>query len=146
RTVSASNINSGLGTSWSTYLGGIYNELAYAVATDTSGNIYVTGVTTSSGWVRGGYDISFNGMGSYGFTNGGDIILSKFNSSGQHLWSTYLGGDVDDCAQCIALDSNVIFISPALQIRKAGFQVVSTRIWTRVMDRQIMMNIFQTLS
>jgi hypothetical protein len=72
---------------WSTYYGGSGNE-GYdgnSVATDSQGNVYLTGWTSSS-----------NGISSSGFQNtiggGNDAFLAKFNPSGIRLWATYYGG------------------------------------------------------
>lgn len=81
---------------WSTYLGGAGNELTAGVATDSSGNCYVTGNTNSSGWMSGGFDTTQNGVV--------DGYVIKFNTSGAHQWSTYLGGPDSDYGWGIALD------------------------------------------
>jgi len=46
---------------WSTYLGGSGDDRGFGVALDASGNVVVTGITQSSGWVSGGFDTSYNG-------------------------------------------------------------------------------------
>ena len=35
---------------WGTYYGGTGNDMAYSCATDASGNIYLSGYTTSTSW------------------------------------------------------------------------------------------------
>jgi hypothetical protein len=85
---------------WSTYLGGSDNDVGYGIAVDSSGNVYVTGNTTSSGWTSGGFDTTYNG----GYD--GDAFVAKLSSSGAHLWSTYLGGSVGDAGYGIAVGSS----------------------------------------
>ena len=51
---------------------------------DENGNVYATGLTGSSGWVNGGFDTSYG--------NNGDGYLVKFDTTGTHQWSSYLGG------------------------------------------------------
>ena len=76
---------------WGSYLGGSTYDYAYGVATDGSGNVYVSGYTDSSGWVSGGWDT----------THVGDLqgfIVKLSGSSVTHLWSSYLGKVGDDYA------------------------------------------------
>jgi len=82
---------------WSSYLGGSGDDQAYGIAVDGAGNVFVTGRTDSSGWVSGGFDTTFNG-------GAGDAFVAKLSGSGEHLWSTYLGGSADDWGWSIALD------------------------------------------
>jgi hypothetical protein len=84
---------------WSTYLGGISDDDGYGIAVDGSGNIVVTGTTSSTGWVSGGFDTTYNG-GDY------DAFVAKLNPSGAHLWSTYLGGSRYDVGHWIAVDGS----------------------------------------
>jgi autotransporter-associated beta strand protein len=82
---------------WSTYLGGSSNDAVGGIAVDATGNYLVTGYTQSSGWVSGGFDTSHNG--------GVDALVAKLTPTGQHLWSTYLGGSSNDYGNGIAVDA-----------------------------------------
>jgi hypothetical protein len=83
-----------------TYFGGTSIESAYAVATDSAGNIYIAGATgsptfaTTSGVLQPAY-----GSGTT------DAFISKFNPSGTLLYSTFLGGRDSDRINDIAVDS-----------------------------------------
>jgi len=79
---------------WSTYLGGSDWDWGYGIAVNASGNIVVTGETTSSGWVSGGFDTTHNG--------GDDAFVAKLSPSGTHIWSTYLGGSDYDAGVGLA--------------------------------------------
>ncbi len=82
---------------WSTYLGGESYDRADGVATDASGNIYVAGLTYSSGWVSGGWDAIHGGSD--------DGFIAKLSPDGSHLWSSYLGGTSTDIAESVATDA-----------------------------------------
>ena len=84
---------------YSTYLGGNGGEYAYSIALDSSGNFYVTGYTAANN-----FPVSTN---AYQVTLGGglDVFVSKFNSSGALVYSTYLGGSLDDWGYAIAVDN-----------------------------------------
>ncbi|HUU85066.1 MAG TPA: SBBP repeat-containing protein [Phycisphaerae bacterium] len=82
---------------WSSYLGGSGDDNGYGIAVDSSGNALVTGTTNSSGWVLGGFDTSYNG--------GGDAFVVKLGPAGNHLWSTYLGGNSEERGNGIAVDA-----------------------------------------
>jgi hypothetical protein len=87
----------------STYLGGSGHETPYALALDSSGNVYLAGITTSTNFpgTTGGVQSSYRG-GNY------DIFVSKLNSAlTSILQSTYLGGSgYEDWGYSIALDSS----------------------------------------
>jgi hypothetical protein len=100
--VFVSKLNSGLTSlSASTYLGGSDgDQSANGIALDSSGNVYITGFTSSTNFptTPGAYDTS--NSGSY------DAFVSKLNSGLTSLSaSTYLGG-CDDAANAIAVDSS----------------------------------------
>jgi hypothetical protein len=71
---------------WATYYGGANHDWGRAVATDGSGNVYLTGWTRStSGISSGGHQNTMIGVEFNAF-------LVKFNASGVRLWATYYGG------------------------------------------------------
>jgi Beta-propeller repeat len=73
-------------------LGTSGEDVARAVATDSSGNVYVTGYTN----------------GSLESTNAGsnDVFLSKYDSSGTLLWTRQQGTSADDFAFGVVTDSS----------------------------------------
>ena len=80
------------------------NATASGVALDTDGNIYLTGITRSFDFpiTPGAFQTHFAG----GFSDG-DAFVTKLNASGTAiLYSTFLGGDRDDEAVGIAVDSS----------------------------------------
>src|SRR5262249_54449516 len=88
---------------YSTYLGGNGGDYVFAVATDGSGNTYVTGQTGSNNFPlsNGAYQTALQGV---------DAFVTKFNARGTaRVYSTYLGGGTGgtglDQAFGIAVDS-----------------------------------------
>ena len=77
---------------WASYLGGSARESAYGVRADSSGNVYVVGSTGSPDFptTSGAYDETFNGPA--GTSNLSETFVSKFNASGQLVFSTFVGG------------------------------------------------------
>ncbi len=85
---------------WSSYLGGTGTDIAYGIAVDSSGNVYVAGSTSSSDFTTtaSAYDTVYNG--------GGDAFVTKVNAAGSSLaWSTFLGGTSFDIGYGIAVDA-----------------------------------------
>jgi hypothetical protein len=84
--------------SFSTYLGGLAYDAAYKIATDASGNSYIVGITQSTD-----FPVT-NGSANHGNTT--DAFVAKLDSSGSSLvWTTYIGGNNEDTAADVALDS-----------------------------------------
>jgi hypothetical protein len=83
---------------YSTYLGGSGDDVGEAIAVDSAGNAYVTGYTTST---------DFPTMNAFQPANGGasDAFVTKINSTGGLVYSTYLGGKSNDIGYGIAVDS-----------------------------------------
>jgi gliding motility-associated-like protein len=88
---------------WGTYYGGTSTEWAYGCVFDPSGNIYITGETSSTN------PNSIATPGSHQSTIGGgfaDGFLAKFNITGVRLWGTYFGGNGDDSALNYTVNSS----------------------------------------
>ena len=79
---------SGTALVYSSYLGGIFDDYGSGIAVDASGNVYVTGYTSSSNFPTAN---ALQPTHSGGLT---DVFITKINASGAALlYSTYLGGD-----------------------------------------------------
>jgi len=106
------------GTGLSVIFGGIGQDYASAVTSDAQGNIYVAGLT---------YSVDFPvtaGAAQTKFGGTCDAFVAKFGPDGTMLWSTYLGGILDDWATGIAVDSagNVLVTG---WTRSANFPLVN---------------------
>lgn len=91
--------SAGSALDYSTYLGGSSAEFGSGIAVDTSGNAYVTGMTTS-------VDFPTN-LGAFDATGNGDydVFVTKLGPTGSALdYSTYLGGSSGDYGRGIAVD------------------------------------------
>ncbi len=90
--------------SYSTFFGGGVDDIARGIAVDASGNVYITGQTSSANLpvTAGGVQPSNSGgAGSY------DAFVMKLTATGNAVfYTTYLGGQGFDRAEKIALDTN----------------------------------------
>jgi hypothetical protein len=86
---------------WSTYAGGSSYDRALNIATDSSGNVYITGETSSNNFtpIKNAVKDKFGGEN--------DAFVMKINSAGnQILYSTYLGGSGYEWASGLTVDSS----------------------------------------
>src|SRR5581483_2213842 len=84
---------------WGTYYGGSGSDNGAAVASDASGNVYVTGSTTSSN------NIATTGAFQTTYASYNDVFVVKLNSSGVRQWGTYVGNG-NEYASSIVVDRN----------------------------------------
>ena len=83
---------------FSTYFGGTGYDNGNAIASDSSGNVYISGDTYST-------DLPVLGAMQSLSRGRQDGFAAKFSSAGALQYSTYLGGSGDDRAMAIAVDS-----------------------------------------
>ena len=89
---------------FATLIGGSKREHHTRIMVDEGGYIYLAGGTHSADFpvTPGGYDTRFNGEGEWA----GDVYVVKMNPSGSGIvWSTFLGGKVEETAGGICIDS-----------------------------------------
>ncbi|SDS85820.1 Beta-propeller repeat-containing protein [Paenibacillaceae bacterium GAS479] len=86
---------SGTGFIFSTYLGGSQDDNSFGIATDTFGNVYVTGDSASP-------DFPLANPLQSTLTGTANAVIVKFNPTGAFIYSTFLGGTGGDVGQAIA--------------------------------------------
>ncbi|MBL8190993.1 MAG: SBBP repeat-containing protein, partial [Acidobacteria bacterium] len=121
---------------YSTFLGGTSEDLAFGIALDSTGAVYVTGDTLST-------DFNTNAPLQAANRGGFDAFVTKINPAGSALpYSTYLGGSGDDLATSIALDTagnayitgftssnDYSTISPIQSVSRGGLEAFVTKIF-----------------
>jgi hypothetical protein len=93
---------------YATYLGGSFGDSGNGIAVDAEGNAYVTGQTNSFNFptTPQAFQVSFAGGRDPFRNSGGDAFVVKLDSTGSQLvYSTYLGGILDDIGQDIEVNS-----------------------------------------
>ena len=78
---------------WTKQLGSSGRDSANGIAIDSSGNLYVAGIT------YGGLDWNTN-------SGANDLFVVKYNSSGTKQWTEQLGTPSSDAANAVATDSS----------------------------------------
>ncbi len=86
---------------WSRVIGGQNHsssrDAIKDIAVDADGNVWVTGLTNTSGWTAGGDDTSLGGEM--------DGFYAKLDSMGTMLFSGFLGGESTDRGTAITVDA-----------------------------------------
>jgi hypothetical protein len=86
---------------FSTYFGGSGSEAGYALALDSSANIYVSGNTASSNFP------TTSGVFQPAYGGGADSLILKMNSSGSSVvYASYLGGSGNENGRSLAVDAS----------------------------------------
>ena len=101
--------------SYSTYIGGISRETAYAIAVDNAGHAYLTGETVSADFPVSA-DAAYPspaGIGDFGVAIHWDAFIVKLNADGTALdYATYLGGEGSDSGRAIAVgDAGTAYVT-----------------------------------
>ncbi len=94
---------------WGTYYGGTGIDNGKSCSSDATGNVYISGVTSSNT----GTIMATTGAHQSVFGGGtNDAFLIKFNSTGVRQWGTYYGGSGDeDAFSCCTDPSGNIYLA-----------------------------------
>jgi large repetitive protein len=83
---------------YGTYMGGQEIDIGHGIVLDSSNNMYIAGLTTSTKFpVLSAFQPKLGGVGN--------AFVAEYNSNGALVWSTFFGGDQNDKANAIAIDS-----------------------------------------
>jgi hypothetical protein len=86
---------------YSTFLGGSSADAGYGIAVDSTGAVYVCGQTSSTDFPVSNVAYQKHNLGTQ------NAFITKFSPDGSSLvYSTYLGGEVADSANAIAIDAS----------------------------------------
>lgn len=89
--------------SYATFFGGAGADIAWDLALDAEGNIYVAGESMSAGLATPG---AFQPTNRLGTSLGGDVFVAKFDNLATNLiYATYLGGQGDEAALGLAVNA-----------------------------------------
>ncbi len=88
----------GQGIIWLTYLGGSGAEEAWGLDVDSTGNVYVTGFTSSA-------DFPLKNVGDRPAIGSQKAFLVKYSTTGEMLLSTVFGGTVSESPKGVKLDA-----------------------------------------
>ena len=85
---------------WSTYYGGVDDDIEANVACDATGNAYLVGQTSSAAGIAsvGAFQTVLN--------INPDVYLAKFSSAGVRQWATYFGGAETEEMPSVACDAS----------------------------------------
>lgn len=110
---------------WGTYSGSSGQDVIYYSKTDNSNNLYVSGYTNSTSNIAtiGAFQNTFGGQGSQAW---GDAFVTKYNSAGVRIWSTYYGGNNSDFGSMINIDAsgNVYLVGASLSTNTAAISTI----------------------
>ena len=88
---------------WAAQIAGTGTDYGYGVATDSSGNVFVTGSYTAALTL---YNTGGGTGATLAVTGGNDVFLAKYSSAGSVVWATRIASTGNDIGQAVATDSS----------------------------------------
>ncbi|MEJ1928926.1 T9SS type A sorting domain-containing protein [Nostoc sp. NIES-2111] len=102
---------------WGAVTGGATGDSGYNIASDATGNVYITGFFQGTA--------SF-GSGSVTSVGGSDVLVGKYTSAGVPVWVTRAGGAANDFGRGIAIGaSNAVYVTGNYNTSTIGFGTLS---------------------
>jgi gliding motility-associated-like protein len=93
---------------WAFPIGNNQDDACNSVATDATGNIYVTGYIQNIADLKGTLAAPSTVLTSAGSK---DVFLAKYNSAGQLLWAKRGGGANEDAGTGVCVNAGAVFIT-----------------------------------
>ncbi len=90
---------------WSKRLGGLSDDILYAITTDSVNSVLVVGQVNGNADLNGDGDTVDTNEATGGVYSSYDAFISIFNSAGTFQWSERLGGTTTDYLNAITTDS-----------------------------------------
>lgn len=112
-------LNTNLTPVWAKNGGGAFDDYAYSIDANLTGNVIMSGHIHSPSAVFGTFNLNANGVG--------DGFIVAYDMNGNELWATSEGGTGDDGWNAIALDAGGMifnagyFSSPAISVGSFSF-------------------------
>jgi uncharacterized protein YmfQ (DUF2313 family) len=104
---------------WAKRIGGTGDDIGNGITTDSEGNIYVISTVKSS-------SLTLENQPLTNLGTEGDILLVKYNTSGNLLWHSQTGGTGNDTGLSVATDSrNNVYIAGTTASTSAAFGTIS---------------------
>ncbi|MCX6327402.1 MAG: T9SS type A sorting domain-containing protein [Bacteroidia bacterium] len=88
---------------WAKSAGGVKDDDGRSVSTDANGNVFVTGMFSSDNITFGITTLTNGGTPGAGIS---DILIVKYDASGNVLWANRAGGARDDDGRSVSTDDN----------------------------------------
>lgn len=92
---------------WSSYMGGSSSDRGMCTSSDTAGNVYMAGRTSSASSSNVYTSLAHQTV----FAGNEDGVITRYTAGGVRIWSTYYGGAGVDAINAITVDkqNNIIF-------------------------------------
>lgn len=85
---------------WAKRAGGIWLDAGFSVSADAGGNVFVTGMFSSSIIIFGSTTLTHTGA-----TGNGDVFIAKYDPNGNVLWAKSAGGTSNDDGSSVSVDT-----------------------------------------